>query len=368
MDCWGLAVVSEDIAKSKSSRVGLIASERTIREYSMFLRRLLVGLADESVPVALVCPALRNAAPAFTGTAEVINHPVFDLPLMGRLNVRLLVERLGKFKPTVLHCLCESQASLTGQLARRLDVPYVLTVNSQQKRRSSLVVSLPHCIRIVTPARSIAESLAGLFPDYGELIEQINIGTFAAETGGCFSRSSRLATIVMAHSSGKVDDLENVFSVIRHLLIDGYEFMMVVAVGGRAERQLWKLLAAMDLAGVVTLVPGLMPWRLVATAGDIYIRPRPSGAFDPLLLEAMSVGTAVAACRGGVDDLIIDNQTAVVFNPDDELSIMRTIQQLLDRREFASQLARSAREYVRDNYTVSGMIAALFDLYRKVQT
>lgn len=359
-------MASEDTAKSKSSRVGLIASERTIREYSTFLRRLLVGLADESVPVALVCPTLRNIAPAFTGTAEVINHPVFDLPLMGPLNVRLLAERLGKFKPTVLHCLCESYASLTAQLARRLDVPYVLAVNSQQKRRGSLVVSLPHCMKIVTPAKSIADNLTTLFPDYAELIEQINIGTFVAESGGCFSRSSRLATIVMAHSSGKVDDLENVFSVIRHLLIDGYEFMMVVAVGGRAERQLWKLLAAMDLVGVVTLVPGLMPWRLVATAGDIYIRPRPSRAFDPMLLEAMSVGTAVAACKGGVDDLVIDNQTAVVFNPDDELNIMRTVKQLLDRREFACRLAMSAREYVRENYTVSGMIAGLFDLYRKV--
>jgi len=360
-------VVPEDVAKRKLLRVALIASGRTVCEYSMFLQRLLVGLADESVPVALVCPALHNVASAFTGTAEVINHPVFDLPLMGRLNIRLLIERLGKFKPTVLHCLCESHASLTAQLARRLDLPYVLSVNSLQKRRSSLVVSSPHCVRIITPAKSIADNLTGLFQDYAELIEQINMGTFAAETSGCFSRPSRLATIVMAHSSGKIDECENVFSAVRHLLIDGYEFMMVVTAGGRAERQLWKLLAALDLLSVVTLVPRLMPWRLVAPAGDIFIRPRPNDAFEPLLLEAMSVGTAVAGCRGGVDDLIVENQTAVVFNPDDELSIMRTLQRLLDRREFAGQLARSAREYVKENYTVSGMVAAMFGVYGKVQ-
>ena len=356
----------EDVAKSKSLRVALIASGRTVCEYSMFLQRLLVGLADESVPVALVCPSLENAASAFTGPAEVISHPVLNLPLMGPLNMRLLVEGLGRFKPTVLHCLCESQASLTAQLARRLDLPYILTVNSLQKRRGSLAVSPSHCVRIVTPAKSIADNLAGLFPDYAELIEQVNIGTFAAEGGGCFSRPSRLTTLVMAHSSGNVDELENMFSVVRHLLIDGYEFLMVAMVGGQ-ERQLWKLLTAFDLLPVVTIVPKLMPWHLVATAGDVFIRPRPNDAFDPLLLEAMSIGTAVAACRGGVDDLILENRTAVVFNPDDELNIMRTLQRLLDRREFAGQIARSARQYVRENYTVSGMIAAMFDVYGKVQ-
>jgi glycosyltransferase involved in cell wall biosynthesis len=359
-------VAPEDVAKSKSLRVALIASSRTVCEYSIFLQRLLVGLADESVPVALVCPAIQSAACSFTGTAEVISHPVLNLPLMGPLNMRLLVEALGRFKPTVLHCLCESQASLTAQLARRLDLPYILTVNSLQKRRSSISVSPSHCVGILTPAKSIADNLAELFPDYAGLIEQINVGTFAAEGGGCFSRPSRLATLVMAHSSGDVDELENVFSVVRHLILDGYEFLMVAMVG-RQERQLWKMLVALDLLPVVTIVPRLMPWHLVATAGDIFIRPRPTSTFDPLLLEAMGIGTAVAACRGGVDDLILENRTAVVFNPDDELNIMRTLQRLLDRREFACQLARSARQYIRENYTVSGMIAAIFEEYGKVQ-
>ncbi|MHC4507823.1 MAG: glycosyltransferase [Planctomycetota bacterium] len=359
-------MASEDVTNKKSLRVALIASDRTVCEYSMFLQRLLVGLADESVPAALVCPPDYNVDSAFTGAAEVIQYPVFDLPLMGHLNVRLLVERLAKFKPTVLHCLCESNASLTAQLARRLDLPYVLMVNSLQKRRNALAVSATHCARFITPAKSVADNLAGLYPESADLIEQINIGTFISETGGCFSRPSRPAMIVMAHSSGKVDEFENVFGVIRHLLIDGYEFMMAVRGGGRAERPLWNLLAALGLLPVVTLVPRRMPWRPVATAGDIIIRPWPNHAFDPLLLEAMSVGTAVAGCRGAVDDLIIEDQTAVVFKPDDEVSIMHTVKRLLDRREFATHIARSAREYVRQNYTVSGMISAMFEVYREV--
>lgn len=360
-------MASKDVTNKKSLRVALIASDCTICQYSMFLRHLLVGLADESVPVALICPAGYNVDSAFTATAEVIQYPVFDLPLMGRLNIRLLVDRLGKFKPTVLHCLCESSASLAAQLARQLDLPYVLMVNSLQKRRSTLAVSPSHCVRFIAPARSLADNLAGLYPEHADLIEQINIGTFISKADGCFSRPSRLATLVITHSSGKVDDLENVLGAVRHLLIDGYELMMAVRSGGRAERQLWGLLAALGLLSVVTLIPPQMSWRPVATAGDIIVRPRPNYAFDSLLLEAMSIGTAVAACKGAVDDLIIEDQTAVIFNPDDELSIMRTLKRLLDRREFARHIAGSAKEYIRENYTVSGMISAIFEVYHKAQ-
>jgi len=359
--------LASEHVKKKSLRVALIASERTVCEYSMFMERLLVGLADESVPVALVCPPDCRLDAVFTGTAEIIRHPVFDLPFMGRLNLRLLVERLGKFNPTVLHCLCERQALLTAQLAHRLDLPYMLTVNSLQKRRPPLPVASSHCRRVIVPAKSIADNLTGLYPRFADLIQQINVGTFVADAGGCFSGASAVATMVVAHPLDEADALENLFGVARHLLIDGYEFMMVVVGGGRADRQLWKLLAALGLLPVVTLVPSLLPWRPVLASGDIFIRPRPSRTFDPLLLEAMSVGTAVAGCRGGVDDLIIENQTAVVFDPDDEQSIMRTLKQLLDRRELASQIARSAQDYLRQNHSVSRMISDLFQTYQEVQ-
>lgn len=358
--------MSEHVRK-KSLRVALIASEHVVCEYSMFLERLLVGLADESVPVALVCPPDCRLDTIFTGTAEIIRHPVFDLPLMGRLNLRLLVERFGMFNPTILHCLCETQAALTSQLARRLDLPFVLTVNSLQKRRSALPMTSPHCARVVVPAKSIADNLAGLYPHFVDMIQQINIGTFVADTGGCFSSASAVPTMVVAHPVEQADALENLFGVAKHLLIDGYEFMMVVVGGARVDRQLWKLSAALDLLPVVTLVPSPLPWRSVLASGDIFIRPRPSRCFDPVLLEAMSVGTAVAGCKGGVDDLIIENQTAVVFDPDDEQSIMQTLKQLLDRRELACRIARSAKDYLRQNYTVSGMVSDIFQVYRNLQ-
>jgi len=351
----------------KSLRLALIASEHTVSEYSIFLEHLLVGLADASIPVALVCPRGCDTGYIFTGAAEIITYPVFELPLTEPLNRRLLVERLVKFKPTVLHCLCESEALLTRRLSRRLNLPYVLTVNSLAEELVQFSVSPRRCAKIITPTQSVASNIAEAYPRFSDRIEHINIGTFVAEGKGCFSDSSRCATIVMTQPLYDVDSIENLFSAIRHLIIDEYEFMMIVTGDGRGEWQLRKLLAALDLMQTVTIVPRLKPLRSLLAAGDIFVQPIPEYTFNPLLLEAMSVGSVVASCKGGVDDLIIDGRTALVFDPDDELSIVNTLQRLLNKRDFARKIAKTAQQYLRDKHTVSEMISTTLQTYSRSQ-
>lgn len=353
-------------AAKKSLRVALIASEHTVGEYSMFLRHLLVGLADESIPTALVCPPQFDPASAFTGAAEVISHPAFNLPMMGGVNIRLLAERLAKFEPTVIHCLCETKAALTSQLAYRLDLPYVLMVSSLQKWWKRLSISSQYCARIVVPAKTLAENMTSFHPGFADRIQQINIGTFVARSVGCFSDPSRLVTMVMAGPSKKAEDIEILLSVTRHLTIDGYEFMMVVAGDERAETHTWRLLDVLGLLKIVTIVPRQLPLRPVLAAADIFIQPQPNYAFNPVLLEAMSLGAAVAGCTGGVDDLIIEDRTAVVFDPNDEMSIMRTLKRLLDRREFARRMAANAQQHLKENYSVGKMIAATLKMYYEI--
>lgn len=356
--------MSPEVARNKPLRVALIVSEDTVREYSAFLKLLLVGLADESIPTVLICPPGCDSESMFTGSAEIIGHPALDLPFSDHLNVRLLVQRLEKFEPTVLHCLCESKASLARHLARKMDLPYVLTINSLHGRKGQFSISSKRCKRIIVPARTVADHVAKTHSGFSGRIAQINIGTFVAESGVCFSQPHRIATMLTAHPFDDADDFENLFGVIRHLLIDGYEFMMVVTGDGRAERQLWKLLTALGLLEVVIMVPRLKPWRSVLASGDIFIQPKPSLAFNPSLLEAMSVGAAVAACKGGVDDLIIEGQTAAVFDPKDELSILRCLQRLLDKREFARKIGAGAQEYLRQNHPADKMISATIRAYR----
>jgi len=360
--------VLEKSVVNKSLRLALIVSEQTVYEYSIFLEHLLAGLADESVPTALICSQDCDVDSVILGAVEVIRYPTIKLPLMEPYNRNILIEQLAKFKPTILHCLCESKAGLTKYLARRLDLPYVLMINSlPAKAVWRHLYASKHCAKIIVPAKSIASNITKAHRRTASRIEQINIGTFVEQDCVCFSKSSRMASIVTAHPLDNVADFENLFGAARHLVISGYEFMLVVISAGWAERQLRKLLAALDLLQIVTIVPRLKPWRSVLAAGDIFIQPQPNYAFNPFLLEAMSVGSAVAACKGGVDDLIIEGRTAIVFDPRDELSIRSCLQRLFDRKEFARQLAKEAQQYLRENHSVSKMISVTLQIYRDAQ-
>ena len=357
-------MTSENIEK-KLLRVALIASERTLYEYSKSLEHFLIGLADDSIPAALVCPARFDTDVLVTGPAELLKYPTFELPLAERMNRQILVEQLGKFKPTILHCLCESKAFLTRRLARKLDLPYVLSVNSLEKRVLHFSVSSKRCVKILVPAKTIEASVIKAHPDFTDRIEQINIGTFVSDRQVCFSGTSGVATIVTTHPSNDTVMFENLLGAIKHLRVNGYEIMTVIIGGGRAEKRLWELLRAFDLLRNAIIVPKLEPWRTVIAAGDIFVRSEPSSAFSPLLLEAMGVGAAVAGCKGGVDDLVIEDQTAIVFDPNDEHSIMHALQRLLDRREFARKIALNAQQYVREHYTASKMISKILNVYNQ---
>ena len=111
------------------------------------------------------------------------------------------------------------------------------------------------------------------------------------------------------------------------------------------------------------LLVGLTGAALVA----LIIRDRTRTAFNTFLLEAMGLGTAVAACLGGVDDLLVPDQTAVIFEPNDEQSIRQALTHLLDEPDLARRLARTAQDRVRADYSVSQMIAATLEMYTQAQ-
>lgn len=351
----------------KATRPVLIASRRTIAEHRTFLQRLLVGLADESITTALVCPPdcdLGRMAPVPT---DIFTHPPIDLPLMEHVGIESLVSQLERFRPTVLHCLCESRAALVRHLAQRLNVPYVLAINTLVKRASRRSISLTHCTHIIVPARTIVASAAKAHFRCADRIRQVNPGTFAADEPVCFSDPLHLSSILVAHPLQHAGHFEGLFKAIRGLLADGHEFMVVIMGSGRAEGTLRKRLAEYGLAEVVTIVPPLNPLRSVLASADIFVQPQPIAAFSAVVLEALGLGMAVVACAGEVDDLIVPNQTALVIEPNDEASIRENLARLLSDHDFARGLAQRAQSYVADRYSVGAMVAETLEIYGESQ-
>jgi len=345
----------------------LIISQKTLSNYSVCLRHLLVGLADESVPVMLVSPPVSNVESLVPLSIEVIKHPVYELPLLWVQNRRILLEKLTRFNPTVLHCFCETKAAFARQLSRQLHLPYVLTINSLQKRRGQLPLSDSRCVKIIVPTKSIEKSITEENPKLAERIVQITMGAFVEDETCCFNKQGELANLVTSFSGENAKAFEEFLKAIRHLAGNGFKFVLAVITEDAAERKLRKMLTDPVLSEIVIVVPKIEPLRSVLKAGDIYIRATASDSFEPLLVEAMSVGNAVAACKGGAADIVLGEKTAAIFNEADEASIHDVLRNLLENREIARRLAKSSQEYLRKKHTVSAMVSATLKVYRQAQ-
>lgn len=351
--------------RSLPSRVALIASRRTIAEYAFYLKYLLVGLVDESVPVLLVCPPLLDVDSIVPPAVEVVRHPAIDVLPLEHYNRKLLLGRLIEFQPDLVHCLCETKAALARWLTRRLKLKYLLNLNSIVTRFQFISLSNGRCAAIITPAKTIADSFAAGHPRFAKRVRQINIGVFVSDTAACFAHPERLPCIIAAHPLDNPVDLQNLFHALHRLAVENYQFMVALIGSGRAETKIRKQLISAGLLRVVTIVPHLSGLDSALSTADIFVVPRPSPRFNSLLLAAMGAGSAVATCTGGVDDLIINGKTAIVFNPDDQLSIYDCLKRLFDAREFARQIASGAQQHLRQNHHVSDMVASTLQLYRQ---
>ena len=351
---------------SDQVRPVLLADRQTLRYYSTSLRHIFAGMSEELCQCALVCPPHVGAESVACMPTEIIPYPIFKSPVFWLQNRRAVLDEVGKFKPTILHCLTAKEIRLTEYLAGKLDVPYVVTFNSSAISRLGLVSS-KHCAAMIASSSAIAKKLAKFSRRNAGRIHQINIGTFVEDTCVCFSVPGRATSMVVAQRLENALEFEPLLNAVRHLVIDGHEFVLAIIGKGPAERGIHKLIKDLGISHSVTVVPSIEPMQSVFAGADIFIQPHISMAFNPYLLDAMSVGMVVASCRASKEDFLVEGETSVFFETEDELSIYSCLQKLMDKREVARQIAMGAQSCLRKHHSVSNMVLSLLETYRNAE-
>jgi glycosyltransferase involved in cell wall biosynthesis len=348
-------------------RLALLVDRHSLRDYSASLRHFLVALADEAYAAAVICPPGVDTISVLCPSVEFIGYPLIRIPLFIRQNRSVLMERLEKFKPTVLHCFGSGKARLARIIANQLGIPYVITFNHIGARVFKPLIYPGHCTTLIASSRAIAEYLKKAYPSYGLRIRHINLSTFIDDNCACFSKSHEIASLIVAQRLDRVAHFEPLLNAVRHLILDGYEFVLAIVGSGSAEGKIHELIRRLGLAQIVSLIPDMQPMRSIFAGADIFIQPDCRSDFNSYLLEAMSVGMAVATCDDCLDDMLIADRTAVFFDSTDELSIYDCLRALLTKRSFAKKIAAGGQEYLRRHHTVSRMTTALIQTYQSAQ-
>ena len=178
---------------------------------------------------------------------------------------------------------------------------------------------------------------------------------------------SRADDILIGHAGALVDTEKGQRTLIeacRQLRGKGYPIVLVM-LGEGPDREAFEHEVSdapwIHLAGQKTPVIDYLG------ALDLFCFPSRHEGLGSVLLEAITAGAPVVASSvGGIPDLIEDEKTGLLVEPDSPKALEEAIERLINDRSFAAELAEQAREVVLPRHTPERMRDDYCTLYRSI--
>jgi hypothetical protein len=345
----------------------LLVDEGVYRNYAVYLRRILVGLGGTAHASAVVCPGDIDTSAVICPTVEKIEYPALRLGIFKSTNQRILLERLARFKPTLIHAFSPGQVELAAFLSEAIEIPFVVTFHGSPGRWHRCGKAISEAACVMAPSKVLIERASAMYPAIRGRIEHVPIGSYVEDTCACFSRANRPASLIAVHPLEEARLFEPLLGAVRHLALDGVELMLVLMGTGKAERAIRRQIRAMGLTPAVTIVPPMRPLRTVLAGADVFLHLKDCGQFNAQMLEAMGVGLAVAGASDQTSGLLTDGQTAALWDGTDELSIYGCLKRLLGQRDTARRLALNGQAFLQQQCGVSCMVDKVLAVYTATQ-
>jgi glycosyltransferase involved in cell wall biosynthesis len=161
-------------------------------------------------------------------------------------------------------------------------------------------------------------------------------------------------------------DLLRALDFLRRKL--GEERFHLVLVGdGPEQTRLEALRAELGLQGHVTLAGLQHDVRPYYTAADLVVIPSHSEGSPNVLLEAMAANVPVVATRvGGIPEIAVDGETALLVEPRDPEAMARAIRRMLGDPGLRAELTRKGRRLADEKHSLEAYGRALTGIFQNV--
>ena len=225
---------------------------------------------------------------------------------------------------------------------------------------------------VIAVSQPVAEALAGYRGPKPQVIPNgVDIEVDPAEVAATRHEMSGDAPMV-AHV-GNIRPHKghrNLIQAARHLQKAGSGIRIVSAGAAKHQGDLDRVRNEVERAGVGDTLVFLGRRRDAATliaAADVFVSPADVEGLPVSVLEAMMLGTPVAATAvGGVPTVIKHRQTGLLVEPGDPEALADAVLELLEDRSLASKLADAARTLVEEKHGMEPMVRATERLYSEV--
>jgi glycosyltransferase involved in cell wall biosynthesis len=291
----------------------------------------------------------------------------------------LLIRLLRRTSPAILHCFL-FRANLLGRIAGSITGVPVIISSIRVIETGSLFKNVFDRLTAVLTDKYIAVSDAAR--DYTIKHSKISSRKIITIYNGIESRNTYLEPPVSRRDIA-VDENDIVLALIGRLhkqkghllLLKALPFILpeaprikVIFCGeGEEETFLRGMVENMGLAGHVRFLGIIENASRILPLVDILVLPSHWEGMPHVVLEAMAAGRPVVASRiEGLDELVEDGKTGLLFLSGDPRSLAEALLKLINNSELARNLGKAARERVMKKFQLKETVQNTVRLYQKL--
>lgn len=282
-----------------------------------------------------------------------------------------LREVFAEFQPDVVHIHGPSRLTNGAyQIASSSNIPLVLHVHGDIAVPESFGRLCKETETVVAPSEFLARMLSTKFGRIKTTLVCPNglpSSVFALPSSPSQSGVLRLlAAGRLEHNKG-FDTAIHSISLLRDW---GARTSLTVYGEGPEGEALAHLAHSLD---VETLVEFCRPvahenlLREMSRADVVVVPSRELEGFGLVAAEASAMGKPVVVCdTGGLPEVVIHNVTGVVVPPDDPTALAKALADLHNDEVFRVEMARRAREFAYQRFSLEAMCDKLFEMYSRI--
>lgn len=237
--------------------------------------------------------------------------------------------------------------------------------------------SLPSATRVITVCAEFAKQLArtGVSEDririsHNSVVAPRSISSderrqLREKFGIANDEKIVLAVGRLSREKGHADLIESM-SLLRKLAPE-LRFKLLIVGEGPEQASLDRAIAERNLQAHVVFIGHVSDVAPFYGIADVLALPSHSEGSPNVLLEAMAAGIpAVATSVGGVPEIALANETALLVPARDSQSFARALHRVLSDESLATRLAANATTRVAENFSPESHAHSLIEIYKAV--
>ncbi len=353
----------ENLTDKSPIKIVIVVDGDYINRFGEIFTKILLGLIGVPINITLIgCDTDSKISPLLDAIRVLyFNTPI--LPWRYNRQVEAICNELYNSKIDLIHSFSGRAGRLAGDIAKKLNVPYIVSFTGLLQEECHLHIDSNLCKALVGISQPIVDVLNEFYEKFTDRIYLIRPGCFYYPH---LDMSKSSYSIITLNRFDRHSGCDILLKALSRLKRQGKEIFTVMLGQGPLESYYRKWIINNELKESVLIIDKLANWHKLLAEADFYIQPGPFYSLHCGPYQALAYSCPVIAARDSALDLVIDNQTGKLFATGDVDALTGILSDWLDGKIDWKAMSESAGNFAKNELSLTQNIEKTVTLYKTI--